>query len=340
MKKTTDRIHIGEPNLICCDKDMPITLDGTMIPLKNSDGTWRFITCDLCKKPYHHKFIGTPDNIFQKHEYCDMDSNGYMDEFPCGIWPWSAYKCEDGMIFCLCHREMISRTDPMFKNAYFIGIAVSYDNGDNWKYLGDIIGTPGNGTSNPWAANIGGIPIFEKDGFLYMYFNDTNADNNLRWISAARMNLSEAIEAIRNEKLPKVKKFSGTGKWETDPMTEMGANILPEVTGFYPDSHGCGVYIRPLNKFMLTLQSNGIGKLMAFFTEDGEHFTEYLLIDEVENSNNNIMQPYAFCISTDGDCTDDMRETGSEFYMYYPHKGCGDKYEYDDLYRRKITITD
>jgi hypothetical protein len=61
----------------------------------------------------------------------------------------------------------------------------------------------------------------------------------------------------------------------------------------------------------------------------------------LDENNEKLMQPYSFFISIDGDCTDDMREVGKEFYLYFPHKGCGidDKhYPYDEQYRRKITI--
>lgn len=337
MSSIIDRIKIGEREFLLEDANMPITLDGTMVPLKNNDGTWNFITCDLGKKPYHHKFIGTPEDIFHKHGYCSMDANGHWDTHPSGIWPWSAYKCEDGMIFCFCHRELLSRTDPNFRNYFFTGIAVSYNNGDNWKYLGDILGTPRNGTTKE-VGNMGGLPMFVKDDYIYIYFNDYCKDGSRRWISAARMKLSETIAAVKEEKLPNVRKYSGTGRWDTDPFDEMGASILPMIDGISPDSHSKGVYIKPLERFMMTMQTGSTGKLVAYLSADGEHFDDFIIIDENDEK---LMQPYSFFISTDGDCTDDMREVGKEFYVYFPHKGCGfngKAYPYDEYYRRKIII--
>ncbi len=92
-----------------------------------------------------------------------------------------------------------------------------------------------------------------------------------------------------------------------------GASILPDV-GFRPDSHAKGVYCKPLDRYLLTMQTNAEARLILF-------------------------------ISTDGDCTDDMNVIGKEFYIYYPRKGVFlgtslDKYDYgyDDLYRVKVTI--
>lgn len=336
MSNITKRIKIGERELLCSDENMPLTLDGTFVPLKNADGTWNFLTCDLGKKPYFHKFIGTPENVFQKHGYYNMNFNGVCNMWPSGIWPWSAYKCDDGMIFCFCHRELLSRTDPFFCNFFLCGIAVSYDNGENWKYIGDILSTPKNGT-NKEVGNMGGIPMYVKDDYIYVYFNDHNAEGTRKIISAARMSLSETIDAVKNEKLPIVKKYSGNGVWNTDPINETGANILPEI-GVQPDSHGKGVYCKPLDRFLMALQTHKEGKLVVYMTQDGEHFDEYFIADET--GANDLMQPYSFFISADGDCTDDMREVGKEFYIYFPHKGCSsDKpYTYDEFYRRKITI--
>ena len=152
------------------------------------------------------------------------------------------------------------------------------------------------------------------------------------------MSLEETIAAVREEKLPTVKKYSGTGRWETEPINEMGASILPIIEGIHNDSHSKGVYIKPLDRFLMTMQTGSVGKLVAYLSQDGEHFDDFIIIDENDEK---LMNPYSFFISTDGDCTDDMRECGKEFYVYFPRKGCGfddKKYPYDEYYRRKITI--
>lgn len=337
MAKVIDRIHIGEPELVRSDADFgAYTLDGSFVPLRNQDGTYKFINTSFCEKPYYHKFIGTAENIFEKSELYEMDCNGYCDYWPAGVWIMSAYKYEDGMLVGFCHRELISRTDPGFGNCFFIGLAVSRDGGDSWKYLGDIASNVLNG--GELMANMGGCPLLVKDGYFYVYFNDFDAAWLPR-VTAARMRIDETKACLMEEKLPTVHKYTGSGIWMTDPMKCTGACILPDV-GFHPDAHAKGVYCKALDRYLLTMQSNSESRLILYLSEDCEHFDEHMIIDVGEEGK--WMQPYSFFMATDGDCSDDMNVVGGEFYIYYPRKGLlendSEGYDHDDLYRRKVTI--
>lgn len=332
MQEVKNRIHIGDAEFLIADADMPLTMDATFVPLKNPDGSFRFLTTDLGEKPYYHKFYGTPENPFGTHGCFHIDYNGHCDLWPSGLWVMSAYKCEDGMLIGFCHRELLSRTDPFFCNYFLTGLAVSYDNGDNWKYLGDVLSNPFNG-SHKEVGNMGGCPLYVHDGYFHIYFNDHTKDGTM-WISGARMKIDETIAAVREGKLPTVFKYSGNGVWATDPIEGTGAPILPDI-GFGVDSHGKGAYCKVLDRFLMLVQSGRNGKLVMFLSKDGEHFDEHVIIDEIEQ--NTFMQPYAFFISTDGDCSDDMNTIGREFYIYYPHKSLTN-YPYDEYFRRKITI--
>ncbi|MBQ8509861.1 MAG: hypothetical protein IJ493_08145 [Clostridia bacterium] len=334
MSDMIDRIHIGEAEFLLPDEKMPYTLDAIHVPLKNPDGTWKLLTTDLGEKPYFRKLTSTPEEIFTKVDTFKMDFNGYCDTWPSGLWLWSAHKCDDGMVFAFVHRELISRRDPFFRDSFLVGIAVSYDNGDSWKYLGDICSNAINGNTNQEISNMGGIPMYIRGDDIFIYFNDYDADRNKR-ITGARMKLSETIAAVREEKLPEVKKYSGNGVWDTDPVDGVGAPILPTLEGFHPDSHGSGVYCKPLDRFLMLMQTGGAGKLVMYVTQDGEHFDEHTIVDET--GRDDMMQPYSFFMSTDGDCTDDMNEIGREFYIYYPHKSIK-TYSYDEFYRRKVVI--
>ena len=42
------------------------------------------------------------------------------------------------------------------------------------------------------VGNMGGLPMFVKDDYIYIYFNDHCKDGSRKWISAARMKLSES----------------------------------------------------------------------------------------------------------------------------------------------------
>lgn len=340
MSQVLNRIHISPPELVKSDAELgAYTLDATFVPIRNEDGTFCFINTSLSEKPYFHRFLGTPEDIFQQDLYYEMDYNGYCCDEPSGVWIMSAYKYDDGMLVGFCHRELINRTDPAFGNCFFIGLAVSYDGGKCWKYMGDIVSNVLNGGSV--MANMGGVPLLVKDGCFYVYFNDADRDRVLR-ISAARMGIEETKACLLEGKLPQVRKYTGSGVWKTDPMKCAGANILPDI-GFQLDAHAKGVYCKALDRYLLTMQTNAQARLVLFISKDCEHFDEHIILDVAEEGVQ--MQPYSFFVATDGDCSDDMNVVGKEFYIYFPRKGTrirnpkeyGD-YGYDDLYRRKVTI--
>ncbi len=332
------RVHLGEPELVRRDEDFDFTLDAPFVPLRNPDGTWRLLHTSFCEEPYYHSFTGTADNIFAESGLYEMDYNGYTSFRGSGVWVMSAYKFPDGMLAGFCHRELLHPTDPGFGNSFFIGLAVSRDGGHLWKYLGDIAGNAVNGRR--YYPNMGGCPLLVRDGWFYVYFNDYDAVGLCR-VTAARMRVDETERALREDRLPAVFKYTGSGVWESDPMQATGARILPDV-GFHPDSHAKGVYCRPLERYLLTMQTNAEGRLLLFFSEDCQRFDEFLVLDEAEEGK--WMQPYSFFLSADGDCSDDMNEVGGRFYVYYPKKGLLEHlpdafgYDHDDLYRRLITI--
>lgn len=344
MSDILNRIHISQPELVKSDAELgAFTLDATFVPLRNADGTFCFLNTSFSEKPNFHRFVGTPENIFQKDLFYEMDFNGYCCAEPSGVWIMSAYKYDDGMLVGFCHRELINRTDPAFGNCFFIGLAVSSDGGKSWKYIGDIASNVLNGGS--LMANMGGAPLLVKDGYFYVYFNDFD-HAMLPRITAARMKIEETRACLMEGKLPQVFKYTGSGIWKTDPMKCTGASILPDV-GYQPDAHAKGVYCKALDRYLLTMQTNAQARLILFISSDCEHFDEYIILDAAEEGKQ--MQPYSFFISTDGDCSDDMNVVGSEFYIYYPRKGVyldqrregyEEQYDYghDDLYRRKVTI--
>lgn len=340
MSGILDRIHISEPELVKTDAQLgEFTLDGSFVPLRQSDGTWHFFHTSYSEKPNFHRFVGTPEDLFQGDLLYDMDYNGYCCAEGSGVWIMSAYKYDDGLLVGFCHRELLHHTDPAFGNCFFVGLAVSHDGGNSWKYMGDIVSNVLNGGA--FKANMGGVPLLIKDGWFHIYFNDADRDMVPR-ISAARMKIDETRECLLQGTLPKVYKYTGSGIWKTDPMKCAGAAVLPDV-GFRPDAHSKGVYCKALDRYLLTMQTNAEARLLLFISKDCERFDEHIILDVAEEGVQ--MQPYSFFMATDGDCSDDMNVVGSEFYIYYPRKGTrirdpkeyGD-YGYDDLYRRKVTI--
>ncbi|MBO7404397.1 MAG: hypothetical protein J6V24_05495 [Clostridia bacterium] len=335
MTSVLNRVHVGEAELVRADRDFDFTLDAPFVPLRNGDGRWRLLQTTFCEPPYYHAFTGTVDNLFAESGTYEMDYNGYIDFRGSGVWIMSAYKFPDGMLAGFCHRELIHPSDPGFGNCFFIGLAVSHDGGNRWRYLGDIAGNVVNG--HRYLPNMGGCPLLVRGGWFHIYFNDYD-ETGLCRVTAARMRMDETEKALHEDRLPQVFKYTGSGVRESDPMKTTGARILPDV-GFHPDSHAKGVYCRPLDRWLLTMQTNAEARLLLFFSEDCERFDEHLILDEAEPGV--WMQPYSFFLSADGDCSDDMNEVGSRFYVYYPRKGLLGQnigYDHDDLYRRLIVV--
>lgn len=334
MQNICDRIIIGELEQLRSDDELDFTFDGSFVPLKNDEGGFDFLNVDLGAKNYFNRFVGTLEDPLKKHEYFELDYNGHAEFWPCGIWIMSAYKFDDGMVLAVCHREIVHKTDPHFPLTYYTGLAVSHDGGKKWKYIGDVVANQSN-YQGDFHANMGGCPLLVRDGYIYFYFNDFD-EKRVRRVTAARMSIEEAKTALHEEKLPPVFKYSGNGVWDTDPWNGTGAEIMKHES-YRIDAHSKGVYSSALGKYLVTMQTGGVGKLLMFASDDCEHFDDGIVID---SNDEKLMQPYSFFVSCDGNCSDDMNTIGGDFYIYFPRKGTGETkgYDYDEFYRRKITI--
>ncbi len=338
MASVLDRLSVGPAELVRPDRDFDFTLDAPFVPLRLGDGRWRLLSTSFCEEPYYHSFTGTAENLFAESGLYEMDYNGYTSFRGSGVWIMSAYKYPDGMLAGFCHRELLHPTDPGFGNSFFIGLAVSHDGGARWRYLGDLAGNVVNGMR--YLPNMGGCPLLVRDGWFHVYFNDYDSCGLCR-VTALRISVEECARAMREDRLPPAFKYTGSGVFESDPMKTAGARILPDV-GFHPDSHAKGVYCRPLDRYLLTMQTNAEARLLLFASRDCVNFDEWMVLDEAEEGR--WMQPYSFFLSADGDCSDDMNTVGSRFYVYYPRKGLLEHepdafgYDHDDLYRRLITV--
>ncbi len=128
-----------------------------------------------------------------------------------------------------------------------------------------------------------------------------------------------------------------SGTWTQDGLVGVGSNIITDIvtTGYYYDVHSDAAYNRTLGKYMLTVQTHSLGQLLIYFSIDGINWGDRVVIDETDE--NNFIQAYSFFAGLI-DATDDSREVGNEFYIIFPRKDWPDHYNYDELYRRLITI--
>ena len=343
-----NRIHFSRPELVYPDEKVPFNMDGSLCKLRQADGSYLFWTTDLGDTPYYHRFHGTAEDPFQEEvENFDWDYNGYKDTWPCGLWVQSFYQCEDGMLIGFVHREDLSHDDPEYLNNYHIGFGVSHDGGSHWKYLGDVCGNVCNDCHR--FPNMAGVPyIAGKDGYFYLFFNDFTPDME-RYVTAARTPIKEAVEAIRKGELPVVKKYSGNGVWDTDPMNGMGAPVLPLLDGINEDSldrknydcHANAAYCSALDRYVLVVQHKYT--LFMFLSEDCCNWGEPITVGAPEPNTGYCY--YTTILGVDDEASADSSTVGHSFYIYFTHKPdyrrvfrAASGYENDQYYRVRVTI--
>lgn len=350
-------IKISAPELIYTDSELSYTVDGSCCTLRRSDGKVDSWTTDLGEKPYYRHFRGTVDNPFEEElAPFTWDYNGYRETWPSGIWVQGFYECEDGMLLGFSHREDLNRDDPDYPQSYHIGFSVSRDGGESWKYLGDALGSVCNYISKRLCGgkypNVGGVPFIPgKDGYFYFFFNEYD-EKYERYVSAARLPMTEAIECARRDESPAhlVRKYSGNGVWDTHPKFGVAAKILPEALedvtfheecGYKYDCHSDAAYCKALDKYVLIVQT--ARQLVLFFSDDCCNWDEHIVAATAEPDKGLLY--YSTIIGLDGESSDDFSVVGRDFYVYYTHKteflrlpeNYGN-YEVDNYYRVRVTV--
>lgn len=327
------------------DKDMPFTMDGSLAPIKNPDGSITYFCTDFCKFPYYHIYKGTASSPFDEYvgEF-NWYYNGYAKGYPNGLWAQSIYRCEDGTLIGFMHREEFHDHERFGRPNYHIGLGISEDGGMNWFYAGDICGNCCNNHITR-HANMGGCPAIVKDGYFYTYFNEY--DNNFsKYISAARFSVAETIDALKKKKLPNVYKYSGDGKWEIDGFMEnTGAPIITkspysdDYTKLEIDAHSKAAYCKPLDCFIMTMQTGNNGDLVMYFSPDAVHWDEFMMDSAPKNPDgkSDFMLPYSCFVDISGNGSADSFTVGEKFCLHSVHKKIKD-YDYDEYYVKEITV--
>lgn len=283
--------------------------------------------------------------------------------------PWiaSICKCDDGGLLGFVHVEC-SRVQHDVVHfyqtcAYKIGLAYSRNNGDTWTYCGDVLFTkdrigpwwtsypcngfvcPGNGLSN-----IEGIPYIVKNDSFYVYFMDYDYSVlHAGRVSVARANAAEVIDFARHvspgatdagalrtpQKIP-WKKFDGTS-WTIDAActTQAGAPVINRLPGAGFDVHGDAAYCRPLQEYLLTVNTGDDGRLLLYMSRDGIDWNTIRPM-EIDNSPGARM-PHSFFAALDPDASDDCREVGKEFFIVWPRTSSAYGMM-QSLYRRQVSV--
>lgn len=335
----TERILISEPELICADRDMTFSFDSVIATLRQEDGSILYWLTNNGQTPRYPMYRGTEDNILQERTgLFEWDYNGIRTDDPSStVWLMNIYKHTDGTLIGFVHREDLYDNNDEEKANFYIGLAISTDGGNHWKYGGDIIGSYMNhklGRDEP-QPNMGGVPYLVVGDYFYLYYNEYISATG-RYIGMARCQVDETVEALKNGTLPKVEKLGRNG-FDIDPMEGIGKMVVPHSNTGYHDVHADAAWCEPLGRYLLTVQTHQMGQLQMYISEDGIRWDAYVLLDDIGFGDH--MQPYSTFVGFE-DASDDFHVVGSRFYIYFPRKGIGSNYGYDDLYRVEVQILD
>lgn len=329
------RLEIGPAVFLYPDSLMPYTVDGSWSSIRNSDGGMTFFETAMAKRPYYYRHTGTFNDPL-KTELAPFvwDYNGYNNNWSSGNWIQNIYKHSTDTLIGLVHREDLypANHDPYQRNRYYIGIARSFDGGDSWKYLGDVLGNAANALHSKGNPNMGGVPALIVGPYIQLYFNEINAQEE-KSISVARARLSDLIAAVRRDSVCIFTKYK-EGKWNENGMTGTGSQIIPGFEKGY-DAHSDAAYCAPLRKYLLTLHTHATsGNLLLYQSTDGVHWeSNPIVLDHCPG----MMHPYSSIVGFGKDSRDDSFVVGNTFYIYYVRKK-GKDYDYDEMYYKKIQI--
>jgi hypothetical protein len=333
---TYGKIRIGQLTQIYKDSQLPFTMDASWGTLKNADGTITFFETAMGKSPYYYRYTGTFDNPLKTAlTPFVIDYNGYNKVWPSGCWIDSFYKVSDTMLIGITHREDLypQNGNQYGKDYYYIGVSVSKDNGKTWKYLGDVISVKGNLSQNPKdGSNVAGCPILVVGDYLYLYYDETNDAQATSALSVARAKISDLVDAVGKGTVTPFFKYYNGG-WNQPGINGYASCIIPDYQFGY-DFHSDAVYCKALGKYLITVQTSGLNKLLLYQSTDGVNWeSNPITLDHADG----FMFPYSSFVGFGDQGNDDGTVVEKEFYIYICRKKLAN-YNYDEIYYRKVTI--
>src|SRR5215467_27321 len=327
-------LTVGGAQLLYSDAQMPFTMDGSFATLKR-DATTQFYWHTY--GPTTYKYFGPITNPLQTLAPGwpkDISQMWNANGFAGNLWLVNLYKISGTTLLGFVHREGAGVGAP-----FAVGLGYSTNNGETWRYLGDILSPIDTNT------NMTGVPYLIVGPYMYVYYNETNLGNSHQ-ISVARAPLSEVLTAASSGTVSTWVKYSGDGLFNTNAFTGRGANIIGATQWF----NGVGIvhtdaaHSTPLNKYMLLVSSESHGQLILYLSDDGVNWpgTDAVLIDQntkaITGAACCMNQQYAAFVSQDPNASDDSLEVGADFWVIYPYKDWPNNYDYDELYRRHVTV--
>lgn len=236
--------------------------------------------------------------------------------------------CSNGDLLAITDAEFNRTSDPSGMQ-FSLGIGYSADGGLQVTYCGEIV-RPADDRQNG-----GGGACVIYDGYLQVYFNEVipgvppTQENRIQ--CAARAPLEEALRAASHHEITRQNKYRA-GRWNFPGLGgEPGDDLIPRGVGG-EDLHADDAYCSALERFLLTVQTYGNGKLLLFSPADGGDGKVETVLDE---AGGNLLQPCSAFVDFDGP-SDDGHLVDEDFHIYFPRKGPDS--DRDDMYRVHIRI--
>ncbi len=337
------KINIGKTELIYTDDEIPIRYDGSLSTIKRWDGQMYFFHSFGCRfapgekrRSRHSWYKGTPSDPLKTHVMSKTDDelwdyNGwYKDAGAEGTWILGMFKAKNGNLLAITHSEVSVSADKQGDNdlVYAIGLGYSTDNGQNWKYCGEIARA-----ANP-HTNVGGGAYIIKGDYIYVYFNDAEKDGTgSRRPTVVRAELKKVLADAAKGKVGKWFKYKD-GKWKTPGLSDTAGDPIFRVELDSEDLHADAAYCTVLGKYLLTVQTGAIGKLLLYSSVNGIKWKKEAVLDVANGKDE--MQPYSTFVDFNGP-SDDCHIVDGDFYIYFPRKKITNQ-DHDYMYRVHVSI--
>lgn len=339
---------IGLTGTACAEAVMTIGA-ATRLYTNYQLGTTSDLSCPVLKDP------NNPSEVFSwtsNGQYAFAKYRGPLDDpertlvwsgysgrwnftgFPSGYRPWlgNIYKHTDGTLIGFVHIETAVWDDPNCQ--YRQGIAISTDNGDHWRYCGDVIKSQVEAENQ---QNLGGCATVIVGDYFYQYFNEYET-GYYRKPAVARALIADVVAAAKTFTVtPWFKYYNGT--WDHNALTEAGSSVLPYPSDRY-DAHGDAVYCAPLGKYLMVVYEQSGWDYLTFLASDARKgIYLYTSTDGVNwGGKQHVFTPvtggdacYPFFAGIDG-ASDDSFVVGSSFKLYVPDRAR------HELYSIPITV--
>lgn len=322
-------LHVGKPELVYTDDEIPIRYDGSLSTIKDKNGRMLFFHsfgCRLKNTEYrrsrHSWHTGTPKDPLKTHlssrEDEDFwDYNGwYENTDERGIWILGMYETSDSNLLAITHSEV---RYPKKSQQFALGIGYSKDRGQSWTYCGEIVKA-----ADPYR-NVGGGAYHIVGDHLQVYYNDTKGQ------CMARAKLADVLREAKRQRVGKWHKHC-EGKWNVPGLAAIsGTPIFPRKGG--EDVHSDAAYCTALKKYLLTVQTHAKGRLLLFSSSDG---VAWQLETVVDSNDDGLIQAYSTFVDFDGP-TRDCHQVDGDFYIYFPRKNMKN-HDWDAMFRVRLRV--